>query len=303
MDTNGKRVWSLSSVHPDSTGKLTQRAAQPEIDVGRANPLGMGNPMKFSLALLLTMIAGALPAATAFGAPSIQSERIGAAYVLAFGRAPTLQEIADGEKQGDLGVSDLLARLQSRLQSDASLQRAVVLKAGVDAFGRSPTKSEMEGASAGVTTYTELMKRHVAWIATHPADYEQILERAYQRVVRRAVYASEIAYWKKYDTLPYVLLVGCIEDWGRRNAPGLMETTGTPTMSVNSRYVTTIALSPNVAAEVRLAAGLPLAGDAAFAAALGHNLVAPGAGNIVTTGHMHLVAAGADDLVLPDVGS
>jgi len=259
--------------------------------------------MKFSLALLITVIGSAAPVATASAANSTQSERIGAAYVLAFGRAPSPQDFTDGEKQGEVAVSELLARLQARLPNDVNLQRAVVVKAGVDAFGRLPTKSEMETPSGGVTNYTELMKRHLAWIAAHPAEYDQILERAYQRVVRRSVYPNEIAYWKKRDTLPYVLLVGCIEDWGRRNAPGLMETTGTPTISVNSRYVTTIALSPNVAAEARLAADLPLTGDAAFAAALGHNLVAPGADNIVTTGHMHLVATGADDLLLTDTGS
>ncbi|MEO6004474.1 MAG: hypothetical protein ABIZ04_23385 [Opitutus sp.] len=259
--------------------------------------------MKFRFALLVAMTASLWSVATASAATSVQTERIRAAYVLAFGRPPTAQEVTEAEKQADLSLSDQLARLRSRLKDDAALNQAVVLKAAVDAFGRPPTAGESSASSSGVKTYTELVKQHLAWIASHPAEYEQIQERAYQRVIGRSVFPGEITYWKKYDALPYVLLVGCIENWGRRNAPGLMETTGTPTVSANSRYVTTIALSPAVAAEARQAAGLPVTGDAAFAAEVGRNLVAPGAANIVTTGHMHLVAAGAEELLPSPAGS
>ena len=266
------------------------------------DPLAGGTRMKSRLVFLFTVIVGLFATGTALAASAVQTERIRAAYVLAFGRPPTPEEITESEKQAELTLADRLTRLQSHLQADAALNRAVVLKAAVDAFGRPPTESESATSANGVKTYTELMKQHVAWIASHPAEYEQIQERAYQRVISRSVYPGEIAYWKKYDALPYVLLVGCIENWGRRNAPGLMETTGTPTISVNSRYVTTIPLSPAVAAEARAAAGLPLTGDAAFAAEVGRNLVAPGGDKIITTGQMHLVAVGADELLLPGSG-
>ena len=57
----------------------------------------------------------------------------------------------------------------------------------------------------------------------------------------------EIEYWKRQPALSYALLVGCIEDWARRNRPGLMATTGVASVSVNSAYLATIRLSPGVA--------------------------------------------------------
>ena len=50
---------------------------------------------------------------------------------------------------------------------------------------------------------------------------------------------EEIEYWKNHDTLSFVLLVGCVEDWARRNQPGLMVTAGTPTLIVQSHRFAT----------------------------------------------------------------
>ena len=240
--------------------------------------------------LILLAALALLSTAPAHAQSTAQEERIGASFVLALGRAPSVGETGQWTQQGKLSVAELVARLQQ--QSDAGARRALAAQACADAFGRAPVAGELDAWSARQPTYTGLMKQHVQWLAEHPKEYGQVIERAYQRVMRRPAYAEEIDYWNAQPALSYALLCGCIEDWARRNAPGLMVTTGTPTVSVHSAWLTTIRLSPAVAAETRAATGLFPAGDASLAAATGRNLIAAGAGTIATSGGMHFVAAG-----------
>lgn len=253
--------------------------------------------MTSRLTLIVLIASVALSATTAFAQSTAQTERIKASFVLALGRAPSAAEIAAMEKQGALTISELVARHRQQLQNDVALQRSMTIKAWKDAFGREPAESEIARSLTGNRTYTELMGGHIQWLAEDPVEYEKVMERGYRLVIRRGVYPGEIAYWKKRDTLPFALLVGCIEDWGRRNAPGLMETTGTATISVNSNYLETIKLSPLIAAEARAAVGLSSAGTADFLSASGRTLVAAGAVNIVSGGHIHFAATGGSNLV------
>lgn len=253
--------------------------------------------MTIRLTPFVLIAALALSSLTAAETSPVQSERIAASYMLAFGRVPSPAEMAETEKLGEVGVADLIARHRQRLETDAALKRATAVKAWKDAFGREPTDQEIASAVSGNSTYTELMKRHIQSLAADAAEYEKVMERAYRLVIRRGVYPEEITYWKKRDTLPYALLVGAIENWGRRNAPGLMVTTGTPTVSINSNYLTTVRLSPTVAAEARAAAGLPVPGTADFISATGRTLVAAGAGELVSGGRIHLALAGGSNLV------
>lgn len=246
----------------------------------------------------VVLLAALLSSATAaFAQSTAKTQRIQAAFVLALGRAPSAAEIAEAEKRGTLTIAELVARHRDQLQSDAALQRSTAIKAWKDAFGREPTENEIARSLTGNRTYTELMQGHIQWLEKNPAEYEKAMERGYRLVIRRGVYPGEIAYWKKRDTLPFALLVGCIEDWGRRNAPGLMETTGVATVSVNSNYLETIKLSPAVAAEARAAVGLSAASTADFLSASGRNLVAAGAGDLVTGGRIHFAATGGSNLV------
>ncbi|RPJ84293.1 MAG: hypothetical protein EHM13_05030, partial [Acidobacteria bacterium] len=198
-----------------------------------------------------------VPAATGSAQPVAaeqQQERIAAAFVIALGRTSTAVETEQWAKHGGLSVADLIARHREGLQADANARRAVVSKAGQDAFGTKPS-DEATAKLSGVGTYTDLMKRHIAWLAEHPADYEQVMHRAYRLLLQRDAYSVEIDYWKRQPTLSFALLVGCIEDWARRNRPGLMATTGVASVSVNSPYLVTVRLSPAVAREARAAAG------------------------------------------------
>lgn len=241
--------------------------------------------MKLRVTSLLLVAALALTAAHAAPPSPAQAERVAASFMLALGRAPIAAEAAQWTAEAP--VADLIARHRQHLAADAAAKRAVVAKAFADSFGRTATDSEIAADSTVNATYTELMQHHVQWLAANPDAYAKILNRAYQLVIRRDVYPEEIEYWKKKDTQSFTVLVGCIDNWGRRNQPGLMVTAGPAAVSVNCSFLTTVRLSPAVAAEARAAAGLPAVTDATA----GTNLLAAGAEKIITDGRMHFAAA------------
>jgi hypothetical protein len=140
------------------------------------------------------------------------------------------------------------------------------------------------------------MKHHLASLAANPAQYIEVIDRAYQLVIRRAGYPEEHAYWKGHGTLPYVLLVGAIENWALRNQPGLMVTTGTPSIAVNSRFLRTQRLPLPVANEIRTLIGLPVWTDVARLNNPGNNVVAVGAGGIASVGGVHFMLTGGGPL-------
>lgn len=250
-----------------------------------------------SLFMIAALTSGAAAAATV---SSEQKERIAASFVLVLGRAPTATELTEWEASAGVPLATQLAARREALQRDPALQRIVAAKAWQDAFGRTPTADEITAAVGAGGTYTEQLKRHVGWLAAHPAEYAQVLHRAYRFLLQRDGFELELDYWKPAGALPYALLVACIEDWARRNQPGLMVTTGIPTASVNCRYLATVRLAPAVAAEARVAAGLAPAGEPALAVAAGRNVVAVGAEALSSAGGICFVAAGAADLVAPE---
>ena len=247
-----------------------------------------------SARLLLVAAIMSLPVAAAAQPPG-QEERVAASFVLALGRLPSADEIRRWTAENSTPLTGYLARHRQQLRADASAERAVILKASLDAFGRAPPDEEA-GSLSGAGTYADLMQRHLQWLAGHPADYEQVMHRAYRLLLKRDAYSVELEYWTRQPVLSFALLVGCIEDWARRNQPGLMATVGVAAVSINSRYLATARLSPAVAAEARAAAGLVTEGDAALAIALGRTVVAPGAARVASVGGISFVAAGASDL-------
>jgi len=252
--------------------------------------------LKPRFAFLFVASVLASPSATSLAQSAEQQEPIAASFVLALGRTPTSIELERWEKQGPLSLADLLARHRRQLQDNVADQRAVIVKAGLDAIGLAPGEDDITSGSGG-GTYTDLMQRHLQWLAEHPAEYEQVVHRAYRLLLQRDAYSLEVDYWKRQPALSFALLVGCIEDWARRNRPGLTATTGVASVSVNSEHLATVRLSPAVAAEARVAAGLVSAGDAALASAAGRHLVAPGGDHVASVGGIYFTAAGAADLV------
>ncbi len=237
----------------------------------------------FLLALLCLVLVPAVAQSTD------QADRIAASFVLALGRVPTAVEAAQWTGKGKLAIAELVAQLQP--QGDDAKQ-AVAVKACLDACGREPAADELRAWLVGSPSYSGLMKQHVAWLEAHPKDYALVVERAYQLVMQRHAFAEELDYWKAQPALSFVLLNACIENWARRNAPGLMATSGVATASVNSMWLTTVSLAPAVATEARVAAGLVHAGNADLAAALGRNIIAAGGDAVASAGGVHFVAAG-----------
>lgn len=240
----------------------------------------------------LLLAALAFVSTAAFGQSADQKERIEASFVLALGRAPSAAETQAWSRQPAASLAELIQRHERQLGSDAGARQAVAKKAFQDAFGRAPTAAELGTAVADAVTYTELLERHVQRLAGDPAEYAKVLERAYQLVIRREVYPEELDYWKKHDTLPFTLLVGAVEDWARRNQPGLMVTAGKPTISVNSEFLATVRLSPGIAAEARRAAGLAAPENPEAR----RHVIAPGASTVTSSGGIHLVVAGGPNL-------
>jgi hypothetical protein len=236
-------------------------------------------PIRHLLALLVLLPVSSFAAGAVAPAPQ-QPEHVFASFVLARGRLPSNVEVEQWIAGASRGLTDLMTRHRQQLQGDATEQQAVRNAAERDAFGHRTGTGERAPAGRPAETYTELMQRHLERLRRDPDEYQQVVQRAYQLVLRRGAYDLEFAYWKKHDTLSYLLLVGCIEDWARRNQPGLMVTAGTPTISANSRFLTTFRLSAPVAAEARAVLGLPPTSDAVLASS--RTVLAVGAESVVS---------------------
>jgi hypothetical protein len=242
-------------------------------------------------ALITAPLAPAPDAAAVQPFQSAPDERVAASFVLARGRAPVPAEIEAWAVPAASAFSAMMARHAQQLGADQGEQRAVALKAEFDAFGTHGGGPPADAQTAG-GTYLERMRRHLDWLGSHPEGYTQVIQRAYRLVLRREAYPPELGYWARQPVLPFALLAACIDDWARRNQPGLTVTSGPAAVNVNSPYLVTVRLTPALAAEVRAAAGFERPRNAA----LGYHVVAPGAGRVGSVGGIHFVAAGAPGL-------
>jgi len=231
-------------------------------------------PALLGLALL---VAGPASGSAASGEADVTS----AAAIIALGRAaaPTPTARATGD------IAAQVAAWKQQLSGDAQLASAVAQQAFFDAFGRAPAANEVPANTA--LTYAEWMQRHVQTLTEQPDKYEAAIRAAYPLVIHRDVYPEEIAYWKKYGTVPYYLLVASIDDWARRNQPGLMVTSGTPSVSVNCQYLATQQVAPAAAAPLRELLHLATASQSTAG-----RVLAVGGGALESDGGIYFVAAG-----------
>ena len=247
----------------------------------------MNHRLLSGLLLALAALLGSLSAQN-----SEAADRAAAARLLALGRADAPS--APGEAAS---VKDALAVHKATLQADAALRRTVAARAFRDATGRAPGDAELARWSSGETvTYTEVLKAVTDWLGTQPDEYRATIHRSYQLVIKRPAYDEEFPYWKPFGTLPFVVLVGAIENWGLRNQPGLMLTTGTPSIAVTSRFLTTQRVSLPVANEIRPLLGLRVWTDVARQHNPGRNIVAVGTADIESVGGIHFLLAGGGPL-------
>ena len=220
------------------------------------------------LAVLLT---------TTLSVSASTSEVARAASLMVLGNASTTIEGADS-------LASALEQAKQTLTTPA-VAAAVAAKAEADAFGG----ADVGAPTSSAQTYAARVADHVTWLSKHPEAYAKVLQQAYRFVINRDVYEEEIAYWSEQPaTLSYVMLVACIEDWARRNQPGLMVTAGKPTVSVNCEFLATARLTPADAAVARDFIGL---GEPASPEL---RVIAPGAATLRSGGGIHFVAVGAD---------
>jgi hypothetical protein len=206
-----------------------------------------------------------------------------AGYLLVFGELPN-QTLAAHRIQS---LPDVVERYKHALAADRQEVAAIAARAERDVFG--PGAASVAAPNGAIETYVECVRRNLQLLAHSPQRYEAAIRAAYPVVIHRDAYPEEIAYWRKHGVVPYYLLLAAIENWARRNQPGLMVTGGTPTISINSSYLVTVQIAPAEAPQVwRIATG---SAEAMSAAARGA-VLAPGGDGIETNGGMYFVAAG-----------
>jgi hypothetical protein len=221
-----------------------------------------------------------LLAATTFAAdPGEDVARTALAHLLAFGRPGTAGATASS---GTLAAQ--IERHRAELQTSAAAREHTARAAWFDAFGREPSAAELSAEAALPHTYPERLQRHLARLREHTDEYREVIHRAYRLVVHRDAYAEEFEYWRPHGIRSFVVLVACVEDWARRNRPGLMVTAGTPTVGARSRFVTILPLQPALAAEARTA----------LAETTDSRVIAVSGARIATAGGVHVALVGRD---------
>jgi hypothetical protein len=220
-----------------------------------------------------------------------QLQKSVAAYMLAFGKLPD-SELPATETRS---IAALIEEHRQSLKTNVEALRRTIVKSYVDALGRTPTEAETVEAAKQPAIYAEILAARLKALGGNPAEYQQMLNRAYRFVLRRDIYPTELPYWKNRDTVSFAIVVACLETWARRNQPGLMETSGEATVSVNCAFLSTQRVSQAVAIEAFTALGLPykIDSEGANPSAFGRNIVTVGAHGAISAGNICFVAVGA----------
>ena len=220
------------------------------------------------LALLMTL-GFVLP----LQASTASEEATRAAIALGLGRPATAAEMKHPKP-----FASTITELTKDLAASPDQHRAVAARALSFVYGHAVESPQVEPL-----LFADIVAKHLVDLSRNQPAYQQVLQRAYQQVIGRDAYVEEIEYWSKHPTLPYALLVGCIEDWARRNQPGLMNTSGTPTISINCELLNTVRVSPQLAPEIDKLLGLPT----------NTAVLAPGGTGIKSSGDIRFVVIGA----------
>ncbi|MFT3830238.1 MAG: hypothetical protein QM691_11105 [Opitutaceae bacterium] len=242
------------------------------------------NVLRTWAVLAIVMVAVPLQAACAG-----EADRTAAAALVAYGRDATVEERSAGSARDKQTLAELLEAARQKLRGDAAERRATFARAYRDVFG--VAASEADVAAAPARLYLEHEAVLLATLSGQPDDYRRVIERAYQAALGRAPFAEEYGYWAEFRPLPHLLLVGCVENWARRNAPGLMATTGVPTIGADAARPAVFRLTPALADEVRRALGQPLAPRDLAA---GRTVIGPGAEAVVSVGGMAVLVIGGE---------
>lgn len=177
-------------------------------------------------------------------------QRINASYSIVSGRQPAAGEIEHWKKQADLTVQQLVDHHLQYSGKEQSFKTDIINRSYLHALGRPATGDEIKYWSQGINSYNTLMKNHVTWLQSNPAEYEKVIIRSYDKVFGASnspTRAAEVAWWKKQNVYSYVILVQCHNDYISRNKKG----GGTTISSTVSSIMTALPLNNIVAREVR----------------------------------------------------
>ncbi|MBE2215025.1 MAG: hypothetical protein IAE82_14220 [Opitutaceae bacterium] len=244
--------------------------------------------------LLLVLVSAGALAGSGVARAALSPESVDAAHLLALGRLPDAAERERTSTADHPTFAHLVNELGQSVRRDKALAAATDARARRDALGTTEAQAGSAEVASGGLDYTSRLRRHLDHLKADPAAYRAVIDRAYHRVVQRTPYDIEYDYWAARDPLPFFLLCACIENWAVRNQPGLMSTTGTPSIDTNSRHLTAVRVPPTVADDVRTVLGRPARAEDPHGLASGRVVLSAGASAVVSIGGIHVVAVGAE---------
>ncbi len=234
----------------------------------------------------LTLAFSLLLALPGFAADPLAAQRMEAAGLLVFGRVTPAASAADAAAATGT-FADALTWQRQRLQEDRAQLTEVSRRAVADALG-----SEATPDAAAQGDYVTQVQTHLRRLEGSADEYRQVIERAYRTTLNRVPYAEEFEYWATRPVTTFALMAACIDNWARRNQPGLMVTEGIPSVAVSSEWLEVVRVSPVLAVEIAPVLARPDGEPRAVAIAAGRTVLAPGADGVSSIAGVPFVAAG-----------
>ena len=207
-----------------------------------------------------------------------QDQRIHAAYVLAFGRDASPEELNYWLGRGSCSIGKLIEFHRRGLVEYPSLHRETINRAYIDVLGSKPTENEMKYWMNGVDLYIQLINTHLKFLKSSIAGYERVISASYFSVFNRAPNTTEITFWKKQGIIPFFLLTSYHENSKRNNSEARNH--GKENVQ-NLPSVSAILFSPTIAAEASKFVNTDGSSVMSYLVRqLGKNIIVTGKGNI-----------------------
>lgn len=213
-----------------------------------------------------------------------QEQRIQSSYILAFNRKASTGEVDYWKTQGNLSMSQLLARHKDFIKNNPNIYDGILNVSYTDAFGRVITDDERKYHKQYPRTYLEMVNSHMDYLSKNPSLYDEVIQRSYSQALGRKASDDELKYWRGQTKCSFIWLFRAHTQWSAtQRRSNVASTSGVASVSV----------TPGILKEVKLAASsLVAAGGGNLIGNDGSTLVAAGGGNLVGNDGASLVAAG-----------
>ncbi len=136
-----------------------------------------------------------------------QDQRIHAAYVLAFGRDASPEELNYWLGRGNFSIGQLIQFHRQGFVEYPNLHSETINCAYMDALGRKPSEKEMKYWVNGVDIYIQLINNHLKYLKSSLAEYKRVIIASYIAVFNREPNITDINFWEKQPVMPFYLLV------------------------------------------------------------------------------------------------